>query len=193
MTNSVTHSIITTTDRPIYSKAYRYPIDDPAYIEAFQKLKRIITSPPILSYPDFNKKFIVTTDTSSVAVGAVLSQEKNYSTIEKELLAIVWAIGYFRPYLYGVKFLVRTDHQPLKWLSSLKEPNYRLIRWKIKLGEYEFDIEYVKGKDNKVADFSSRLEQNTRQTDPVMEYVIDIIFNRNSLRSSHRLWITQFC
>lgn len=154
-------------------KDVKMNIDDPSYIEAFEKLKRIITNPPILSYPDFNKKFIVTTDASNVALGAVLSQgdrpicyasrtlndhEKNYSTIERELLAIVWAAKYFRPYLYGTKFLVNTDHQPLKWLASLKEPNSRLSRWKIMLAEYEFDVEYVKGKENKVADFLSRLE-----------------------------------
>lgn len=170
-------------------KGVKINIDDPAFIDAFHKLKRIITSPPILSYPDFNKKFVLTTDASNVALGAVLSQEdrpicyasrtlndheKNYSTIEKELLAIVWATGYFRPYLYGVKFLVRTDHQPLKWLSSLKEPNSRLIRWRIKLGEYDFDIEYVKGKENKVADFLSRLESDGDNSDFEIKSLFEI-------------------
>ena len=161
-------------------KDVKINVNDPSYIEAFQKLKRIITNPPILSYPDFNKKFVLTTDASNVALGAVLSQcgkpicyasrtlnnhEKNYSTIERELLAIVWAAKYFRPYLFGNKFLVNTDHQPLKWLASLKEPNSRLSRWKIMLAEYEFDIEYVKGKDNKVADFLSRLESDNKETE----------------------------
>lgn len=84
--------------------------------------------------------------------------ETRYSTIEKELLAIVWATKYFRPYLYGKQFTIRTDHRPLVWLNSLKEPNAKLQRWKIKLGEYNFDIEYVKGKDNQVADGLSRME-----------------------------------
>lgn len=105
--------------------------------------------------------------------GAVLSQnghpiafssrtlnqhERNYSAIEKELLAIVWAIKYFRPYLFGRKFKVQTDHRPL--LNSLKEPNMKLQRWKIQLNEYDFDIEYIKGKTNQVADFLSRLDVN---------------------------------
>lgn len=182
------YSLIASPMIKYLKKGVKINTDDPAYIEAFQKLKRIITSPPILSYPDFNRKFVVTTDASNVALGAVLSQdskpicyasrtlndhEKNYSTIEKELLAIVWAIRYLRPYLYGVKFLVRTDHQPLKWLSSLKEPNSRLIRWKIKLSEYEFDIEYVKGKDNKVADFLSRLENDN---DDCEDFEINSLF-----------------
>lgn len=105
--------------------------------------------------------------------GAVLSQnghpiafssrtlnqhERNCSAIEKELLAIVWAIKYFRPYLFGRKFKVQTDHRPL--LNSLKEPNMKLQRWKIQLNEYDFDIEYIKGKTNQVADFLSRLDVN---------------------------------
>lgn len=89
---------------------------DPEYIEAFQKLKLMIIRHPILKYPDFSKSFTLFTDASNYAVGAVLTQEgqpvsyasrtlndqeQNYSTTDKELLAIVWATGYFRPYLWG--------------------------------------------------------------------------------------------
>ena len=85
---------------------------------------------------------------SNYALGAILSQnkngedlpiayasrtlnkhEENYSTIEKELLSVVWATKYFRPYLYGKKFIVQTDHRPLTWLMSLKDPNSKFIRW----------------------------------------------------------------
>ena len=111
----------------------------------------------MLSYPNFSKKFVLTGDASN-------NHEKNYSTIEKELLAILWAVKYFRPYLFGIKFLVSTYHQPLKCLASLKEPNSELSRWKIMLAGYEFDIEYVKGRDNKVADFLRRLESNNEAT-----------------------------
>ncbi|XP_055378909.1 putative actin-fragmin kinase DDB_G0287957 [Condylostylus longicornis] len=82
---------------------------------------------------------------------------------EKELLAIVWATKYFRPYLYGTKFLIRTDHQPLKWLHSLKEPNAKLQRWRIRLNEYDFEIDYVKGKENRVADFLSRMDSTNNE------------------------------
>lgn len=152
--------------------------NDQKYTEAFEKLKSLITEHPVLRYPDFKKKFVLTTDASQYAIGAVLSQEDHpncfasrtlneheirYSTIEKELLAIIWATKYFRPYLFGQKFIIRTDHQPLVWLSSLKEPNSKLQRWKIKLNEFDYDIEYVKGKDNKVADFLSRINAKTHQ------------------------------
>ena len=157
-------------------------IDNPKYIEAFEELKEIITRDPILKYPNFNKKFTLTTDASQFAIGAVLSQnghpisfgsrtlnehEIKYSTIEKELLAKTWATKYYRPYLYGVKFLVQTDHRPLVWLSSLKEPNSKLQRWKIKLNEFDFDIEYLKGSENKVADFLSRIDVDKNQINTV--------------------------
>lgn len=146
-------------------------INCPKYIEAFETLKTLIINPPILKYPDFSKTFTLTTDASNYAIGAVLSQsdhpisfasrtlndhETRYSTIEKELLAIIWATKYFRPYLYGRKFIIETDHKPLQWLSNLKEPNMKLQRWKIRLSEYDYEIVYVKGKTNYVADALSR-------------------------------------
>lgn len=157
-------------------------IHNSKYVDAFNKLKLLITEHPVLQYPNFNKKFVLTTDASQYALGAVLSQEGHpisfasrtlneheirYSTIEKELLAIIWATKYYRPYLYGVKFLIQTDHRPLKWLDSLKEPNSKLQRWRIKLNEYDYEIDYVRGKDNNVADFLSRLEihHNDNETD----------------------------
>ena len=100
-------------------------INDPNFINSFEKLKKIITEAPILKYPNFNNKFKLVTDASDFAIGAILQQdnhpicyasrtlnehERNYSTTEKELLAIVWSTNYFRPYLYGVKFDLLTDH-----------------------------------------------------------------------------------
>lgn len=148
--------------------------EDADYVESFNKLRQILMSDMILRYPDFEKIFTLTTDASSYALGAVLSQsngpiafasrtlnkhEINYSTVEKELLAIVWAVKQFRHYLYGRKFELKTDHKPLIWLANLKEPNSKLIRWKIKLNEYEFNIKHVEGKENKVADALSRIRE----------------------------------
>ncbi|CAD7087766.1 unnamed protein product [Hermetia illucens] len=82
--------------------------------------------------------------------------ERNYSTTEKECLAIVWATKQCRPYLYGKKFIVRIDHQPLTWLSNVKDPGSKLVRWRLKLEEYSYKIEYKKGKDNTVANELSR-------------------------------------
>lgn len=148
------------------------------YRESFETLKKIMMSNIVLKYPNFDKPFTLTTDAINVALGAVLSQsngpicfasrtlnahELNYATYEKELLAIVWATKQFRHYLYGKKFIVKTDHRALGWLSNFKDPNQKLQRWKIKLGEYDFDIEYVKGKGNVVADALSRIKIESEQ------------------------------
>lgn len=83
--------------------------------------------------------------------------EKNYSTIEKKILSIVWAVKYDRPYFFGKEFDLYTDHQPLTWLHKKLGP--RLQRWLLSLGEYNINIDYIKGKENKVADFLSRISQ----------------------------------
>ncbi|XP_055387130.1 uncharacterized protein LOC129615790, partial [Condylostylus longicornis] len=78
--------------------------------------------------------------------------ERKYSATEKELLAIVWSTNYFRPYLYGVKFDLLTHHQPLKWLHSKtqgKDVDPRLYRWLLKLGEYNINIDYIKGHEDR--------------------------------------------
>lgn len=105
---------------------------------SFNTIKHILISPPLLQFPDFSKKFIVTVDASKIACGAVLSQnfngcdrpicyisrsfkkgELNKSTIEKELLAIHFAISHLRPYFYGQQFNVRSDHPPLIYLYNI--------------------------------------------------------------------------
>jgi hypothetical protein len=151
---------------------------------AFQHLKDKITSKPILQYPDFTKEFILTTDASNQGLGAILSQgeigkdlpvayasrnlnnaEKNYSTTEKELLAIVWGIKHFRPYLYGRKFKVASDHKPLTWIMSVKDPGSRLMKWRIQLEEYEYEIVYKKGSLNTNADALSRINALNKEDD----------------------------
>lgn len=156
--------------------------------QAFQSLKNALTTEPILCYPDFKKEFILTTDASKIALGAILSQgeigrdlpiayasrtlnkaESNYSTTEQELLAIVWATKHFRPYLYGRKFKIVTDHKPLKWLFSIKDPGSRLMRWRLKLEEYEYEIVYKAGKTNVNADALSRVEIKVTQVNDKKE------------------------
>lgn len=149
----------------------------PEFIKSVNICKHLLMNDPILTYPDFSKEFILTTDASNIAIGAVLSQgnvghdkpicyasrtltdtEQKYSTIEKELLAIVWATKYFRPYLFGRKFKIYTDHRPLTWLFSIKEPNSKLIRWRLKLEEFDYEIIYKPGKINSNADALSRVK-----------------------------------
>lgn len=147
------------------------------YLAAFKCCKDILMNDPLLQHPDFSKPFVLTTDASNYAIGAILSQgpigsdkpicyasrtltdsEINYSTIEKEFLAIVWATKYFRPYLFGRKFKIVTDHKPLTWMMSLKDPNSRLIRWRLKLEEYDYEVVYKKGTQNSNADALSRIK-----------------------------------
>ncbi|XP_033362977.1 uncharacterized protein LOC117241106 [Bombus vosnesenskii] len=142
---------------------------------AFNNLKTALMTKPILQYPDFSKPFNLTTDASGYAISDVLSQgpigkdlpiayasrllnsaEQNYSTIEKECLAIVYSAMHFRPYLYGRKFTIVTDHKPLVWMHSIKDPTSRIWKWKLKLSDFEFDIVYKEGRANANADALSR-------------------------------------
>ena len=144
-------------------------------VESFHLLQTALTQEPVLQYPDFTKPFVLTTDASGFAIGAILSQgnigqdrpiafasrtlnpaEQNYSTIEKELTAIVWACKYFRSYLLGKQFTIVTDDQPLTWMFRVKDPSSRLLRWRLLLEEYDYTIVYKAGKKNVNADALSR-------------------------------------
>lgn len=144
--------------------------------DAFRTLKSALVSPPVLIFPDFEQPFIVTTDASATAVGAVISQgtlpndrpiqfvskvmnkaQQNYSTIEKELLAIIYAVDQFRHYLVGHEFILFTDHKPLIYLFNMKNASSKLVRWRLALSEYQFKIVYKQGRQNVVADALSRI------------------------------------
>ena len=143
--------------------------------KSFDILKQLLINSPILQYPNLSadNKFILKTDASGFAIGAVLSNaddrvvayasrslnkaEKNYCTIEKELLAIVWAVKHFRPYLFGKKFQILTDHKPLIYLFTMTNPSSRLTKFRLILEEYDFEINYVRGRDNVCADALSRI------------------------------------
>ena len=143
---------------------------------AFEALKRALTTAPVLARPDFSKPFTVQCDASNVALGAVLTQEgtdgehpiayisrvltgaeKNYSTTEKECLAVLWAIKKLRPYLEGYRFTVITDHSALRWLKSLRDPTGRLARWAIQMQQWDFEIVHRKGALHQFPDALSRM------------------------------------
>jgi hypothetical protein len=117
---------------------------------SFNRLKNKLSSTHVLAFPDFKVPFILTTDASTVRLGAVLFQvqegierpvsfasrqlnkaRKAYSASELETLAVVWAKMYYRCYLYGKRFLVWTDHAALKFLCKFAENNSRLMRWSL--------------------------------------------------------------
>jgi hypothetical protein len=87
----------------------------------------------------------------------LINAERNYPTVEKELLAIVWGCKYFRQYLYGRTFTVVTDHRPLTWIFSVKDPSSRLLRWRLKLEEYQYEVVDKKGSNNTNANALSRI------------------------------------
>ena len=148
--------------------------------EAFEELKRMLVSPPILTFPDFSKDFILDTDASDFGMGAVLSQidengcerviayasrtlskaERNYSVTRKELLAVITFIAKFRQYLLGRKFVLRTDHNALTWLRNFKHPEGQMARWLEKLEEYTFSILHRPGRKHRNADSMSRIDDS---------------------------------
>jgi RNase H-like domain found in reverse transcriptase len=83
--------------------------------------------------------------------------EKNYPVHERELLAIVYALKEWRPYLYGSRFVINNDHHPLRYLDTQTNLSKRQIRWMETLQEYDYEIVYVQGKFNVVADALSRI------------------------------------
>ena len=147
--------------------------------DAFDRLKAIPKSAPVLLAPDFDKCFKLGVDASDVGIGAVLLQEdnngidhpvcyfckefnkhqKNYSTIEKECLALILAIQQFEVYLTSSTspIVVFSDHNPLSFLHKLKNKNQRLLRWSLLLQEFNLDIRHIKGKDNIIPDALSRV------------------------------------
>ena len=86
----------------------------------------------------------------------LLPREKNYSTIEREALAIVWGVHKFEMYLLGVQFFLETDHHPLQYLHQAKFQNGRIMRWSLILQPYRFTVRAIKGSENVGADFLSR-------------------------------------
>lgn len=144
--------------------------------EAFLKLKDCITSAPILKTPDFTRPFLLQTDASDYAVGAALLQEfddglhpvafaseklqpreTRYSVIERECVAIICGIQKFDMYQYGKEFILCTDHSALQYIHKKKPENSRLLRWFLFLQNYRFKMRAIKGTENVLSDFLSRM------------------------------------
>jgi len=165
--------------RPLHEmtkKNVKYDWQEPQQ-QAFETLKHKFTSYPVLRNPDPNKRFILDTDASAHAVGASLSQEfddgfhptayfsksliapeRNYDIYDRELLSIIYAVKAFRYLLLGAKhkFLIRSDHNNLKYFRSAKRITPRQARWTEFLQDYDFELEHFPGKSNTIADLLSR-------------------------------------
>ncbi|GJS19361.1 reverse transcriptase domain-containing protein [Tanacetum coccineum] len=146
-------------------------------IQAFQTLKKKLTEAPILIAPNLDLPFELMCDASDFAIGAVLGQrhvkhfrpkhyasktmneaESRYTTMEKEMLAVVYAFEKFRSYLIFNKSVVYTDHSALKYLFAKKDSKARLLRWVLLLQEFDFNVIDTKGAKNLVADHLSQVE-----------------------------------
>ncbi|KAL8441521.1 hypothetical protein Emed_007557 [Eimeria media] len=143
--------------------------------DAWKTLCNALSSEPVLAHPDYSRKFFVDCDGSAEGLGAVLLQpydegervvayasrqlfphEKRWTATELEAAALVWALDTFRPYIDGVRVLVRTDHAPLEYIHSRKSQCRRLERWALRLQEFQFDISHRPGTQQKHVDGLSR-------------------------------------
>ena len=153
---------------------------NPAII--LEEIKSRLVEAPIIAKPDWNIEFKIMCDASDFAMGAVLGQkakkvfkaiyyasktfneaQENYSTTEKEMLAIVFACENFMPYILGSHVIIHTDHATIKYLMAKKEAKPRLIRWVLLLQEFDLEIKDKKGCDNVIADHLSKVEKSSVQ------------------------------
>lgn len=153
--------------------------------ESVVAIKRSLTSDPVvLAHPDWNYPFVLITDACDSGAGAILVQDiegcrktvavwshgfnarqLNWCTTEKEAFAVVGAIRTFRHYLVGPRFTVYSDHHCLTKIKKLKDTHGRIARWLIDLAAFDFDIKYVKGDENVVADALSRVDHSSLEPD----------------------------
>ena len=147
---------------------------------SFEELKARLNAPPILALPKANRPYMIDTDASAYATGAVLLQQqdeddptswatvgywsktltkeqRNNCATEREGYAVVWATLNLRPYIEGTKFVVRTDHNALRWMMTTNDPQGRLMRWRLRLMEFDYEILYRPGRLHQVPDAMSRL------------------------------------
>jgi hypothetical protein len=160
------------------------------------KMKKVMSTCPVLSLPDFSLPFTLECDALGEGIGAILIQNRHplayeskklkgpellYNIYDKEMLAIMHALAKFRQYLVGAWFVVKSNHNSLKYLLEKKDLNERQQKWVSRIQAYDFDIEFVKGKNNVVADALSRRPSIFSMTGVlvdwkdhlVMEYVKD--------------------
>jgi len=147
-----------------------------AAVAAFEDICHALLFPPLLASPKANRKLIGDVDACADQVGCTLLQEEqgdllhpvgywsrgltaaeqNYSTTERECLGVVWGVLKLRRFLNGERFLIQTDHQALSWIYSMTDSSGRLMRWRLRLPEYTFNMGYKRGASHHLPDFLSR-------------------------------------
>ena len=170
----------------LLEKDTRFNFDDSCKA-AFEEIKIKLVQAPIMAAPEWDQGFEIMCDASDFAMGAVLGQRKekifrtiyhasitfneaqeNYSTTEKEMLAVVFACEKFKQYILGSHVIIHTDHAAIKYLMSKKEAKPRLIRWVLLLQEFDLEIKDKKGCDNVIADHLSRVERSTAEEEKII-------------------------
>ena len=155
---------------------------------AFDDIKQALTRPDIMAFPTDHDLYILDCDAADDSIGCVLSQkqsneekviaygsrtlgksERNYCATDRELLAVKYFMEYYKHYLLGRHFRVRSDHEALKWLFSMKEPKHQIARWIEVLSEFDFELEYHPGKKHGNADALSRCPNPRDCSCPVAE------------------------
>jgi len=144
--------------------------------QSFQTMKTALTNPPVMALPHHTATYYFTCDTSDIAVSFNLSQiiggterviefaarglraaELSYTVSEKEVLAVVCGVQHYHEHLNGKSFVVSTDHHSLKYLCTVKNNIGRLGRWNLLLSSYDYQVEFVRGKQNSASDALSRI------------------------------------
>ena len=158
--------------------------------DAFDRLKMLLTTSPITTFPDFSQSFRLYTDASTAGLGAILAQiregreriiccasrslnqaEKAYPATKLEYLAIVWAVAKIRPYLMAMPFEVFTDHYALQWLKTMRTRSALLHRWSAVLEEYDFTVKHRPGKAQTHVDGLSRLPVDPAPPEDVLLHI----------------------
>ena len=144
--------------------------------EAFTKAIERLKTAPIFRFADFNRQFVLVTDASDFAAGAVLMQvdadgcpyivaaasktfsdvQRRWSTIEREAYAIVFAVTRFKYFLSAREFIIKTDHRPLTFMDKSNIRNSKVERWYQVISQFRFILQYIPGPENQLADLMSR-------------------------------------
>lgn len=193
------HSIIAVPLTRLLKKDVKFEFDDKCY-DAFNTLKKALSTKCVLAYPDFNKEFQICVDASGFGLGAILEQdgqpiaygskalnaaERRYGTIDRELLAIVWATKLWRCYLLGRHFTVFSDHKPLKGVIRVKDASSRLLRFHHKLSEFDYTIIHKSGKANTNADSLSRIVHSETSNRDISEETLNFDFDKRNVNDEN--------